>query len=295
LGVGIAALRVALTPEQAAQFQPHIQDAGVYLNCEFPIVANIALSGAPITPPATIEMSASETVIVPGDSIQVTLTVKNSLPNDITNVVVTDLMPQGMMALDISAAAAKSAQIINGSNRQIVVVNLDKMAAGAEETINITVTGRSDVPPDFEVTNTATLFYRESAADQTAVGFTIRGSGLAVESEEATPEATLPAPEMEATATPEIEPTAAITTPTPAASPMPTDESEAGEQFVPPDGLPTTGDDFVPPSFLPITGQDLLPDTLPNTGLGLILPLSGIGLALLAGAAHFLRARHRKD
>jgi hypothetical protein len=208
-------------------------------------------------------------------------------------------MPLGLIALDVSTSVeAKDTQIINSPDGQLVVVNLDKMAAGAEATVRITVIAAADLPRT-QVTNTATLFYREGVADQAAYDFIV-GSGQA-------PALTTPiitaiplAPQLGATplATPELEPTivaTTTTTPIPAASPAPTVEDEDGEAFVPPDGLPKTGDDFVPPGFLPVTGEDTLqiPNTLPDTGIGIIFSLSGFGLAVLAFLAHYLRSGYR--
>jgi hypothetical protein len=97
-------------------------------------------------------------------------------------------------------------------------------------------------------------------------------------------------------ATPKLEPTAASTpiTPAPATVVSPTLESGQGEEFVPPNGLPTTGEDFVPPNMLPVTGEDtLIPTRLPNTGLGFILPMGGFGLAVLAFVIRYLRSSGR--
>ena len=300
LGIGVAVLHVDLTPGQAQQFQPHIQDAGVYLNCEFPIVANIALSnGTPVTPPATIEMSALHDVIPPGGGTEITLEIKNDLPNDITNVVVTDLMPLGLIALDVSSSIeAKDTQIINSPDGQLVAVNLDRMVAGAEATVRITVIAAADLPRT-QVTNTATLFYREGAADQVTYDFIVGSVQAPALTTPIIPATPLP-PEAGATppATSELEPTivtTTTTTPLPPASPVPTVEGEEGEAFVPPDGLPKTGDDFVPPGVLPVTGEDTMqiPNTLPDTGLGIIFSLSGFGLAVLAFLTHYLRSGYR--
>ncbi len=115
LGVGVAKLQVVLTPSQTGQFQPLIQNAGIYLNCDYPTIANIVLFHGPrITPPATLTMSAQPKIILPGGRAEITLKIKNGLPNDITNVIVTDLMPAGLMTLEASAAAAKMTNIING-------------------------------------------------------------------------------------------------------------------------------------------------------------------------------------
>lgn len=300
LGVGPAMLHVSLAPEQAEQLQPLIQDAGVYLNCEFPIFANIALFNGPrIDPPATIEMSGPGE-LTPGSNIPIRLTIKNELPNEITNVVVTDLMPRELIALEVATASSdlENIQIIDGGDGQLVIAFLDKVAAGAEANIIITVTATEGILSNTQVRNTATLFYRESAADQDWLDFTISAGGPPRPA--AVPEIVTPAtvtPLADSFVAPTLEPTTAMTpSPTIAPIPSPTVEAEEGEDFVPPDGLPTTGDDFLPPpALLPVTGENTaqIPDRLPATGLGLILPLSGLGLAGLAFVFHRLRLSPR--
>jgi len=95
--------------------------------------------------------------------------------------------------------------------------------------------------------------------------------------------------QVAATATPEPEPTVAPTT---EVLPEPTEESESGEEFVPPGEMPTTGDDFIPPGFLPTTGET----TLTNTDARFLLPLGMFGLVVLAIVGHYLRSwvRHKK-
>jgi uncharacterized repeat protein (TIGR01451 family) len=173
----MATLQVVLAPGE--KLQPLIQDAGVYLNCSYPTVANIALfSGSRIDPPASIEMSAPSQTVAPDSNFEVTLTLKNSLSSEITNVIVTDLMPRGLTALKVdSSVDFKDAQIINGGeDGQLVVVNLDKLAAGAEAEIQITINADVDLLNGTKIRNAATLFYRESAADQAWLDFTV-GSG----------------------------------------------------------------------------------------------------------------------
>lgn len=259
LGVGLATLHVAISPEDSRQ--PLIQDAGVYLNCNYLTIANVALySGERVDPPATIEMSAPKQAIIPGRNFEISLTIKNSLPNDISNVIVTDMMPPGFTALKVSSSVdPKDAQIINGgADGQLVAINLDKLDAGATATIRITVNADVDLAAGTKIRNAATLFYRESAADQDGLIFTVGGDEL----------------------------------PIPAASAA----QEAGAEFVPPAG-PTTGgggagdrvsavteastgpakeitggDETVPPGNMPSTGGDLL---------SLLDPVEEAGLARL--------------
>jgi hypothetical protein len=167
-------LHVGLAP--GSQLQPLIQDAGVYLNCNYPTVANIAIfSGPQIEPPATINMSAPSQSITPDSNFEITLTINNGMGNEISNVIVTDLMPRGFKALKVvSSMDYKDAQIINGGeDGQLVVVYLDKLASGAIATLRLTVKADVDLLSGTKIRNTATLFYRESAADQASLDFSV--------------------------------------------------------------------------------------------------------------------------
>ena len=300
LGVGVAVLHVAFTPEQNARFQPLIQDAGVYLNCQFPIIANVALANdVTIDPPVTIEMSASRTTLSPGQNTNITLTINNGLPNEITNVVVTDLFTSGLTPIEATADVDSSIiRIVDGyEDGQLVAVYLDKVATGAEVTITITVVGDTGLANATEVSNVATLFYRESVAHQASLDFTIRG-GVSIPAPlaatvTAAPTDATPEADSFALSTPEPTPTIPsppTTVPTDIVSPTATNEAGDGEDFAPPPGeLPTTGDGFA----LPFTGQ------ISNIGLNPLLPLGGLALAgltfiLYQGHAAFDRYKRRR-
>ncbi len=257
LGTGIAKLHVPVAPGQTTQ--PFIQNAGVYLNCSYNTVANIAFSGsAKVNSPVTIEMSASNQTVVPDSNFEITLTIKNGLPTEISNVIVTDLMPKGFKALKVTSSVdPKDARIIDGGpDGQLVVVNLDKLAKRAKATIELTVNADVDLLSGTKIQNAATLFYRESAADQAVLDFTV-GSDEA-----------------------------------PALAAAGADNS--GADFVPPAEAPTTGgdllngqaepastasgpaaagDDFVPPGNMPSTGGEIdLPTGSLDAAEGVNLP-----------------------
>jgi hypothetical protein len=276
LGVGIATLRVLLAPAQVEHLQPLIQNASIYLNCDFPTIANLALfSGPHIEPPVTIQMSAPAR-LSPGSDTQIRLIVNNDLPNEITNVIVTNLMPLGLVALDVPTVSTPSenVKIINGGDDgQLVVVYLDKVAAGDEANIIITVTTAEDIPANTQIRNTATLFYRESAAVQAWFDFTVGYGGPA-----APAAATLSAPSPEATSTPGPQPSA---TPAPAVTPTDsltsTVESETAEDSEPPSATSTISaisqvesetaeEEFVPPPEALPPGGGPLPEALPSGG-----------------------------
>jgi uncharacterized repeat protein (TIGR01451 family) len=192
LGTGVATLHI----EAPATTQTHIQDAAIYLSCEAPLVVNVAVYGGPrITPPATIAMSAPPK-LVPGQNTVVRLVVKNTLPTPISQVVVTDLFPAGLTPVEVKIAdGSGAAQIVDaGDKGQLVFVNLGSLPAGGVENILITVA----VAKNFAaapVKNTATLFYRESAADQVTMEFNSGATGSENEvAPAAVPETATPVP-----------------------------------------------------------------------------------------------------
>jgi hypothetical protein len=294
LGIGIATLHVSLAPAQAENLNTHLQQAAVYLNCDYPTIANIALySGSEIEPPATLEMSAPDRFKA-GRNTSIKLTVKNGLPNDITNVIVTDLMPVGLVALDVATAATapENAKIINGGDDgQLVVVFLGTLAAGDETNIIITVTTAEDAPLNTQLSNAATLFYRESVADQASIDFTIEGDGFTE------PTITLPSAEAPAMPEPESVTSASTTAPeseeAPASTTVSETENESDEAFVPPDDLPTTGDRAVPPGLLPVTGNK--DRVISKAGPGILLPLSWLGVFSLVYLVYYLRSPSRRE
>ena len=294
LGVGIARLRIALAPGQ--QLTPSIQDAGVYLNCNYPIIANVAVySGSDFDPPATIDLSAPATVLA-GTETALKVTIKNDLPNDITNVVVTDLLPEALTPLEITTSSNSGAetQIINGgADGQLAVIFFERLSSGAEVNIFINVLAAEGLSSGDEINNKATLFYRESVAVQDGITLTVGAEGEPEPTEvPATEPATFPTPEAAAPATPEAEPRAtpaAVTGTTPVS---PTTETGEDESFVPPDNMPRTGDSFLPPpALLPTTGEETL-QLLPETGLSPFwIPVGGVVLVGLAFICHRLRSR----
>lgn len=299
LGVGVATLHVSLAPSQAENLQPHIQDVRVYLNCNYPVIANIALAGSPnIEPPVTLDMSVPNRLI-PGQTSQIRLIVTNDLPNEITNVILTNLMPPGLLALDVAAASIppENAVIVDGgTDGQLVSVFLDSVPASAEANVIITVTTTEDVTGGTQLNNTASLFYRESIAVQASAELTIgqRELDVPVVSTPAVPIA-----EAEAAATPEPQ-VEAQPGPVPAAADASAaaGESEAEEEFVPPDDkLPSTGGSDAPAPLLPVTGAKLLSTTsyAGAKGPGLVIPLSWLGIIVLTLLAYQLRSRHHDN
>jgi hypothetical protein len=169
---------------------------------------------------------------------------------------VTNMMPRGFTALKVSSSVdPKDAQIVNGgADGQLVAINLDKLAAGAEATLRITVNADVDLISGTKIRNTTTLFYRESAADQSWLDFTIGGNevpipaALAAEGREAGVEFVPPAELTSGGGAPTENGSAAPANGAPAAtgaSTAPVKESTASEEAVPPGNMPSTGGDLI--------------------------------------------------
>ena len=274
LGVGVAKLGVTV-PSALGQLQPHVKDAAIYLNCNYPVVANLAVSGAEVTPPATIEMSAPGG-LTPGENTVVRLVVKNTLPNDISNVSITNLLPQGLTPVQVDTNTGNVHIVDSSEFGQLVFVYFNRIPSNAEENILVTLAAADDLPIGSQLENTATLFYSESVGDQASMSFTVGTGGLSV-----------PVAATEAQ-TSELE-SASITVTDTTVAPTPVvtetleaDETHEGEDFVPPSKLPTTGDDFSPPpGMLPETGFSTfaVPESLADIGL------TAMGLAVVCGIA----------
>ena len=298
LGVGPAILHLSLSKEQSEHLQPLVQDAGVYLNCQFPIVANIALVKDPtVTPPATIKMSASRETLEAGQQTILDLTVRNGLPNDITNVVVTILLSPGLKVVDVTSKVDDNAiKIVDfDETRQLVAINLDKMAARTSQNLGVTLQAADELPAGVELKSTATLFYRESAAHQAVIKFSDGAADVPEPAPlpvEPTP-AALPTPAAEALTPPTAEP---ASLPIPNPTPEPAQEAEAlpapteeAEDFVPPSDMPKTGGDFIsPPDKLPVTGEQPAVVTQKPASLNLnpFFPVAGLALAGIIFGLH---------
>lgn len=90
-------------------------------------------------PPATAELTlakaASPSVVAPGSALSYSLVVTNAGPEDATNVVLTDELPDGVTFQSATPAEANCQE-----NAGTVTCNIGTLAAGASTTVNLNVT-----------------------------------------------------------------------------------------------------------------------------------------------------------
>jgi uncharacterized repeat protein (TIGR01451 family) len=184
LGEGVGILRVRLGEEASKSLQPMINNAAVPLTCDHPPRVNVGIySGSRRPqPPGEIWMQADSSTLVPGGTITYRLLVRNALPTDLSQAIVTDLLPDGMRLLEVDSSAGR----VEVSEGQLVTVYLGDMASGAEERIDIKARIWRGLQPGKKVLNSAALFYAESAADQAWLNLPVGGlEAVAVTAEEA--------------------------------------------------------------------------------------------------------------
>lgn len=156
-----------------------VNQAMVRLTCDFHTHLNVGLySGTDRpTPPGQIQLHVSPEAVWPGSTLEVAMTVKNTLPTPISQVVVTDLFPTGLQieAVTVSTGAV---EVLDG---RMLTVMMGDLPSGAAERIAVTLRADADLVSGTELANVATLFYAESVADQDAVQIEI---GRTFDSEE---------------------------------------------------------------------------------------------------------------
>jgi uncharacterized repeat protein (TIGR01451 family) len=265
LGEGIAFLKTDLTAGQAKTLHPMVGDVAIRLRCDLDIVANLGLYSSSQRPalPATLAMRVTPSAFLPGKTATFYLTLKNSMSNPISHVLVTDYLPDGLKVTNVVATRG-AVEVLNG---RMVTVAVGDVLQGGEETIQIVAQADQALANGTRLKNTASLLYAESVADQAAVTLVV-GSGQAG--------AASPSPTANKTLTPSpsttLAPGAAGATPTalpPGPSPTPTPAANK-----PPTPTPSG-------SVLPITGQGASP----------IWPAAIFVVALLALGVYNMRRR----
>ncbi|MEM7028851.1 MAG: DUF11 domain-containing protein [Chloroflexota bacterium] len=167
VGVGILEINTGLT-----DLTPMIDNAVIRLSCDHATFAHIGLYGGDDrpTPPGNLTMRVSPEVAAVGDTVDFRLTVNNTLPNPISQIVVTDLFPEGLRIVNASTTAG-SVEVLDD---RLLTVAIESIAQNETATISVLAEVLDIGVVDIPLENTATLFYAESAADQASSWVTIQ-------------------------------------------------------------------------------------------------------------------------
>jgi uncharacterized repeat protein (TIGR01451 family) len=291
LGQGYAILQPLLTDSQRKTLAVHTDQVAVPLKCDLPAIANMGLysGGKRPQPPASLTVMADKTTAAPGSSLRFQFKVRNGLPNDISNVIVTDLFPAPLQI--VSAEAGRGEPEALGG--RMFALPLGVIHSGEEVSATVTVQVDPSARSGEQVVNRTTLLYAESMADQVVSAITI-GKGVVTHVE---PVALLTTSPAVVAAAAVLSPALSLTTTVPAAilpiqtpaAPFVTDTLPMGTAIVRVSPI-STG---VTTTLTSGEQARAEPSKLPTTGLRLVgLPLLGLGLIVLAVLAQALRKRN---
>ena len=173
VGAGVLSIETGL-----AELTPMVDQAAIPLSCDFPIQANIGLygSGERPTPPGQLTMRADTQFISPGDQATFTLQIKNTLPNPISQVLLTDLFPAGLTIVDAQTSQGK----VEIHDQNLLAIQVGSVPEAGTVTVVVKVKATDDLTTE-RIQNRATLFYAESVADQATLDLTVLSQMAAVE------------------------------------------------------------------------------------------------------------------
>ena len=114
--------------------------------------------------PVSIRMVPSDIKVGPGEAVSFTVSISNNMPNDIHQVLVTDMFPEELTPFDIESSVG-----IAWIGDQFAVADLGDIAQGQGAAMRITAMTDPNLGPNEIVTNRAGVFYRESVALQDEV------------------------------------------------------------------------------------------------------------------------------
>jgi uncharacterized repeat protein (TIGR01451 family) len=171
LGGGIAFLSPIL-PEGSA-LKPMTTDLAVQMKGSGQLVVNLGLYTGPTAPTLPVEMSMSvkPKVAGPGSVVVYTIRATNRMAHGISQVLVTDYLPTGLVPVEATASHS-TAEIWDN----LVITDIGEMAVGDTAVVIIEARIKSNVMPGTVIQNRASLIYAESVAAQAIASLTINGA-----------------------------------------------------------------------------------------------------------------------
>jgi uncharacterized repeat protein (TIGR01451 family) len=170
------------------------------------LVVNLGLYAGPTAPTLPVEMSMSvePEVAGPGSEVVYTIRATNRLAHDISQVLVTDYLPTGLVPVEATVSHS-TVEIWNN----LVIADIGEMAVGDTAVVIIEARIEDNVMPGTIIQNRASFIYAESVATQAITPITIGGARPTARPAAETPTAVATPAVME---TPAVVETPAVTT-----------------------------------------------------------------------------------
>jgi hypothetical protein len=178
LGSGLAVLKVDLPP--GSPLRPAAREVVVQTSGDDGIVANFALyNGDEVPrPPAHLTVATSPAGVGPGDRVTFSLKAQNDLPNGISEVLVTLLLPRDLVPQEVRPSCGTVVIYDNPMSLHIgrlVTVRMGSIPQGGTETADVVAVLDKNVEPGTTLESVATLLYAESVMDQAVAKVEVGG------------------------------------------------------------------------------------------------------------------------
>jgi uncharacterized repeat protein (TIGR01451 family) len=165
LGEGVAVLNPHFP--DGSGLQAMTTDLAVPLASPNSRTVNLGIYGGEQYPtglPLSIDMVPSVWKVGPGDTVSFTVSISNNMPNDIHQVIVTDMFPE-----ELTPTAIESSVGVAWIGGQFAAADLGDIGQGQGAVIEIAAVMDPNLDPDDIVTNRAGVLYNESVALQAKV------------------------------------------------------------------------------------------------------------------------------
>ncbi len=169
LGEGVAVLNPIIA--KGSGLEPMTVDLAFLVSGPADRAINLGVYGGSQYPtglPMAIQMQSSAARVDPGQEVQFVVDVKNEMPHTVHEVMVTDLMPDGLMPTYIESSAG-----LPWIGGQFAAASIGSLDEGQSAVVTITAQLAPDASADRAVTNRANVIYQESVALQASA--TING------------------------------------------------------------------------------------------------------------------------
>jgi uncharacterized repeat protein (TIGR01451 family) len=169
LGEGIALLNPIIA--KGSDLHPMAVDLAVPVSGPADRVINVGLYGGKQYPtglPMSVQMKASATKVNPGEEVQFVVDVKNDMPHTVHEVMVTDLMPEGLTPTYIETSTGTP-----WFGGQFAASSIGTLEEGQSAVVTITAQLAPNASSEKAITTRANVLYQESVALQASA--TING------------------------------------------------------------------------------------------------------------------------
>jgi uncharacterized repeat protein (TIGR01451 family) len=172
-GLGTDNVFLNLALPEGSDLTPMTTDLALQTKGSGQLIINLGLYSSPTAPTLPIEMSMSvePEVARPGSVVVYTIQATNRLPHGISQVLVTDYLPTGLVPVEATVSHS-TVEILDN----LIIADIGEMAVEDTAVVIIEARVEDNVTPGTVIQNRASFIYAESVAVQALASLTIGGA-----------------------------------------------------------------------------------------------------------------------